>query len=81
LNDYNHRECYESAHSVMLSIFGSYADRKQGEVLDLSARTNHNLVEKLVPYYCKMLLEVSLVDMGLPPDLDHWIFRILKRAN
>jgi len=59
LNKSSRREIYESAHSVMLSIFGSYADRKQKEFFEFSTSDKHNLVEKLVPFYCGSLLENS----------------------
>lgn len=67
LSDPSHRETYESAHSVVLSIFSSYAQQLQ---LDPDPRltTTHDdrlaestqFVHRMVPFYAQCLLQVSL---------------------
>ncbi|KIJ57207.1 hypothetical protein M422DRAFT_773864 [Sphaerobolus stellatus SS14] len=54
LDDPSHREVYESAHSVMLSIFAAHAQRDDSE----SGRTA-GLAEKLVPFYTESLIKNS----------------------
>lgn len=53
--DSSHRETYESAHSVMLSIFAAHA-RKAGEVPDSLGKPS--FAEQITPFYARCLAEV-----------------------
>lgn len=62
-----HRETYESAHSVMLAIFASYA-QKTGEISPEPRRmpgkdTLTAFAEESVPFYTQCLIEVRLTQM------------------
>lgn len=64
LYDPSHRETFESAHSVMLSIFAAHADKPsafqmKGKEAEENADKQINLANSLVPGYVKCLLEVS----------------------
>jgi hypothetical protein len=54
LNDPSHREIFESAHSVMLSIFAARSLRKD----ELTEINQSNLAERLVPFYMDCLIKV-----------------------
>ncbi|EED77947.1 predicted protein [Postia placenta Mad-698-R] len=63
LSDHVHRETYESAHSVMLAIFASYA-QKTGEISPEPRRmpgknTLTAFAEESVPFYTQCLIENS----------------------
>lgn len=58
LNDVTHREVYESAHSVMLSVFASL--RNQATIAEVEAEDRRTqIAEHLAPSYLRSLLEVS----------------------
>ncbi|KAF8505304.1 hypothetical protein JB92DRAFT_3122491 [Gautieria morchelliformis] len=56
LTNPEHRETYESAHSVMLSIFTAHSQRK--EIRGIT--TKPSLAERLVPFYVNLLLQDSV---------------------
>lgn len=60
LNDAGHRETFESAHSVMLAVFASHA-QKSGVVRQDGALLQHRFAfaEQYVPSYVQCLIDVS----------------------
>ncbi|PIL22397.1 hypothetical protein GSI_15085 [Ganoderma sinense ZZ0214-1] len=59
--DPSHRETYESAHSVMLAIFASYA-QNSGTKRQQSLGLGSAFAEKIVPMYARCLVENSTDD-------------------
>ena len=63
LYDSSHRETFESAHSVMLSIFAANADKPHSPLVVNQGETQDELVglaRRLVPGYVKCLLDVRI---------------------
>ena len=58
LFDPSHRETYESAHSVMLSIFASHARGAGESVVGLGGES---FAEQITPFYTRCLVEVRPV--------------------
>ena len=71
LYDPSHRETFESAHSVILSVFTCRAQRLQRHSHTDNSGTmckdseNSDLVMKMVPFYAQCLLEVSYYVRGV----------------
>jgi hypothetical protein len=72
LSDADHRETYESSHSVVLTIFSSHAQRageisldnsddatRKGNGFDKEGRRPLAFTEKMVPFYTNCLIEAS----------------------
>ncbi|KZT11854.1 uncharacterized protein LAESUDRAFT_719793 [Laetiporus sulphureus 93-53] len=60
LSDVSHRETYESAHSVMLAIFTSYAQKSsQGNTKGVQTSEIPTFAEESVPFYVQCLIENS----------------------
>ena len=58
LNDVKHRETYESAHSVLLSIFAAHARQGEGEGQFSGEAAKSTFAERLVPFYVDLLVQV-----------------------
>ena len=70
LYDSSHRETYESAHSVILSIFASQTGSTTVAEVQGTSVPRPTFVEKIVPFYARCLLEVS-TDMLYSFSADH----------
>jgi hypothetical protein len=70
LYDSSHRETYESAHSVILSIFASQTGSTTVDEVQDTGVPRPTFVEKIVPFYARCLLEVS-PDMLYLFSVDH----------
>lgn len=75
LSDPTHRETFESAHSVLLGIFATHAQRigegkiKRTPITGTSPNSNASFVESLVPFYANCLIEVRTALIVLDYDL------------
>ena len=58
LYDSSHRETYESAHSVILSIFAAQTGSTPAASVQGTGVPRPTFVEKIVPFYARCLLEV-----------------------
>jgi hypothetical protein len=58
LSDPSDRGTYESAHSVVLSIFASHAQHHPFHAHVLSKPDATNFVHQMVPFYAQCLIEV-----------------------
>lgn len=70
LYDSSHRETYESAHSVILSIFAAQTGPTPVAEAQATAVPRPTFVEKIVPFYARCLLEVC-PDMLYSLSVDH----------
>ncbi|KAH8104589.1 hypothetical protein BXZ70DRAFT_998607 [Cristinia sonorae] len=59
LSDPSHRETYESAHSVMLAIFASHAQRASEGKGTARSPQEPAFAEQIVPYYVQCLIDNS----------------------
>jgi len=58
LYDSSHRETYESAHSVILSIFAAQTGSTPVAEVQGTGVPQPTFLEKIVPFYARCLLEV-----------------------
>ncbi|KAI0320160.1 hypothetical protein OF83DRAFT_656818 [Amylostereum chailletii] len=62
LHDAEHREIFESAHSVVLAIFASHAQKQPEMAPAIKSGQEPRFTEKIVPFYARCLLENSADD-------------------
>jgi hypothetical protein len=64
LDDPEHRETFEAAHSVVLAIFAAHT-ASEGQ-----SQAASNFISHLVPFYAESLIKVRLMLRELPIQVD-----------
>jgi len=82
LSDSAHRETYESAHSVVLAIFASYAQRQAiGDANTEAEAADLTFAKHLVPFYAHCLIENSADGKLNAPQLKLAFSALVKSAS